>query len=163
MRSGHPNATTHPLRVVAGGFGAVGFPQLEQEKEAEEVRVRGAWGERVPGWSPRVPLSRRLRRLLVCTRCQVAAALRFAAGTRGAEWGPSPAPRAPAAPHASWPGAGSRRGQVAGPGSGPGSRASQASPTPAAPPPPLATTPGRSGRSSPRGTCGLRVPWWDQP
>lgn len=63
----------------------------------------------------------RLPRLLVCARCQVAAALRFAAGRR------CPSSAAPAAPRASWPGAGARHGEAG--------KGRPVNPTPAAQPP----------------------------
>lgn len=90
----------------------------------------------MPGRESGGAVSQRLPRLLVCTGCQVAAALRFAAGVPEAEGGCSPALGTPAAPHAPRPGAGARRGQAARP-EGPDS---PDSPAPAAwPPPPAAT------------------------
>lgn len=85
MRSGRSSACTHQLRLVAGGSGALGWPGPKKEKEAEDVGVRGVSGGGVPGWAPRKRVSPWLPRHLVCARCQVAAALRFAAGFRESE------------------------------------------------------------------------------
>lgn len=38
-RSEGSSATTHQLRIVAGGSGALGSPRPKKEKEAEEVGV----------------------------------------------------------------------------------------------------------------------------
>ncbi|TKC43545.1 hypothetical protein EI555_021107, partial [Monodon monoceros] len=42
MRSGRSSASTHQLRLVAGGSGALGWPGPKKEKEAEEVGVAAA-------------------------------------------------------------------------------------------------------------------------
>lgn len=91
MRTGHPGATTHQLRIAAGGSAALGCPRLKKKKEAEEVGVRGVSGG-AHGRAPRKRVSPWLSRHLVCARCQVAAALRFAAGARESEGRRCPSP-----------------------------------------------------------------------
>lgn len=90
MRTGHPGAATHQLRIAAGGSAALGCPRLKK-KEAEEVGVRGVSGG-AHGRAPRKRVSPWLSRHLVCARCQVAAALRFAAGARESEGRRCPSP-----------------------------------------------------------------------
>ena len=75
MRNGRSSATTHQLRIVAGGSGALGSPRPKKEKEAEEVGVRGASGGGVSGGAARKRVAPWLpRHLVLCARCQVAAA-----------------------------------------------------------------------------------------
>lgn len=82
-----------------GIVGASGCPWLEQEEEAEEVRVSGArgWEGDWPG-APDAQCPSGCRASLFVRVVRWPPPLRFAAGAREAEGGFSPASAAPAAP-----------------------------------------------------------------
>ncbi|CAI9173529.1 unnamed protein product [Rangifer tarandus platyrhynchus] len=155
MRSGRSSATTHQLRIVAGGSGALGSPPPKKEKEAEEVGVRGASGGGVPGGAPRKRVCPWLpRHLVFCARCQVAAAPALCGRLPGVGGPALTLPRDRAAPHAPRAGAGAPPDQA-----GPAGPASPARPAPAALQPRLRPRPPRQPRPrSLRRTGGLRAP-----
>lgn len=128
MRNGRSSATTHQLRIVAGGSGALGSPRPKKEKEAEEVGVRGASGGGVSGGAPRKRVSPWLpRHLVFCARCQVAAAPALCGRLSGVGGPALTLSRDLAAPHAPPAGAGAPPDQA-----GPAGPASPARPAPAA-------------------------------